>query len=64
MSSHEYRVTPFVEYALGTIDMGAILRGREGFESVTLMTLAARRTKANTLFARRPRRARLTLLLG
>lgn len=37
-SSHSYRVTSVVEYALATIDMGAILRGREGFESVTLMT--------------------------
>lgn len=37
-STHAYRVTSVVEYALGTIDMGALLRGREGFESVTLMT--------------------------
>ncbi len=37
-SSHAYRVTSVVDYALGAIDMGAILRGREGVESVTLMT--------------------------
>lgn len=37
-SSHRYRVTSVVDYALGAIDMGAILRGREGMESVTLMT--------------------------
>ena len=37
-SEHAYRVTSVVEYALGTIDMGALLRGREGFESITLMT--------------------------
>jgi hypothetical protein len=33
-----YRVTSVVDYALATIDMGALLRGREGFESITLMT--------------------------
>lgn len=37
-SRHEYRVTSQVEYALGTIDMGALLKGREGVESITLMT--------------------------
>jgi len=37
-SRHRYRVTSNVEYALGAIDMGAILRGREGRESITLMT--------------------------
>lgn len=37
-TSHAYTVTSVVDYALGTIDMGALLRGREGFESVTLMT--------------------------
>jgi len=37
-SEHGYRVTSAVEYALGTIDMGALLKGREGFESITLMT--------------------------
>lgn len=37
-SSHAYTVTSVVDYALGTIDMGALLRGREGFESITLMT--------------------------
>jgi hypothetical protein len=35
---HAYRVTSVVEYALAAIDMGALLRGREGIESVTLMT--------------------------
>ena len=35
---HRYRVTSTVEYALGTIDMGALLHGREGIESITLMT--------------------------
>jgi len=33
-----YRVTSVVDYALGAIDMGALLHGREGVESVTLMT--------------------------
>ena len=37
-SVHSYRVTSVVDYALATIDMGALLRGREGFESITLMT--------------------------
>lgn|GEM_PF-7074366 len=37
-SRHSYRVTSVVDYALATIDMGALLRGREGFESITLMT--------------------------
>ncbi len=37
-SAHAYRVTSVVDYALGTIDMGALLRGREGLESITLMT--------------------------
>ncbi|MBE0609011.1 MAG: class F sortase [Dehalococcoidia bacterium] len=35
---HRYRVTSSIEYALGTIDMGALLHGREGRESITLMT--------------------------
>lgn len=35
---HRYRVTSNSEYALGTIDMGALLHGREGRESITLMT--------------------------
>jgi hypothetical protein len=35
---HRYRVTSNIEYALGTIDMGALLHGREGAESITLMT--------------------------
>ena len=37
-ASHRYRVTSTIEYALGTIDMGALLKGREGIESITLMT--------------------------
>ena len=37
-SAHTYAVTSVIDYALGTIDMGALLRGREGFESITLMT--------------------------
>lgn len=37
-SRHRYRVTSNIEYALGTIDMGALLHGREGSESITLMT--------------------------
>lgn len=35
---HRYRVTSTIDYALGAIDMGAILSGREGIESITLMT--------------------------
>ena len=35
---HRYRVTSDVDYALATIDMGALLYGREGTESITLMT--------------------------
>ncbi len=37
-SVHRYRVTSVVDYALAAIDMGAILRGRDGIESITLMT--------------------------
>ena len=37
-SSHRYRVTSVVDYALAAIDMGALLKGREGVESITLMT--------------------------
>jgi len=37
-SEHRYRVTSTVDYALAAIDMGALLRGREGVESLTLMT--------------------------
>jgi hypothetical protein len=37
-SEHSYTVTSVIDYALATIDMGALLRGREGFESITLMT--------------------------
>ncbi len=37
-SRHCYRVDSAVDYALGAIDMGAILYGREGVESLTLMT--------------------------
>jgi len=37
-SVYRYRVTSVVDYALATIDMGALLQGREGAESITLMT--------------------------
>jgi hypothetical protein len=37
-SRHEYLVTSTVDYDLAAIDMGAVLRGREGTESITLMT--------------------------
>jgi sortase (surface protein transpeptidase) len=37
-SEHHYRVLSVVDYALGAIDMGAILRGLEGRESLALMT--------------------------
>lgn len=37
-SARRYRVTSTVDYALASIDMGALLRGREGAESITLMT--------------------------
>ncbi|MGE5595370.1 MAG: class F sortase [Hyphomicrobiales bacterium] len=33
-----YRVTSVIDCALGAIDMGALLQGREGVESLTLMT--------------------------
>lgn len=35
---HNYSVTSAVDYSLAAIDMGAILQGREGTESITLMT--------------------------
>lgn len=35
---HRYRVTSVVDYHLAAIDMGALLQGREGVESITLMT--------------------------
>jgi sortase (surface protein transpeptidase) len=35
---HRYRVVSVVDYDLGAIDMGALLVGREGRESVVLMT--------------------------
>ncbi|MBE7518573.1 MAG: class F sortase [Thermoflexaceae bacterium] len=37
-SRHAYRVRSTVDYALGVIDMGALLKGREGAESLVLMT--------------------------
>jgi LPXTG-site transpeptidase (sortase) family protein len=37
-SNVRYRVTSTVDYDLGIIDMGALLLGREGTESLTLMT--------------------------
>ncbi len=39
---HEYVITSALDYELGDIDMGALLRGREGMESVTLMTCSGR----------------------
>jgi sortase (surface protein transpeptidase) len=35
---HRYRVVSVVDYPLGAIDMGALLQGREGHESLVLMT--------------------------
>ena len=37
-TSVQYRVTSALDYVLETIDMGAILEGREGREGLTLMT--------------------------
>lgn len=37
-AAYTYRVTSVIDYNLAAIDMGAILQGREGAESVTLMT--------------------------
>lgn len=37
-SVRTYRVTSTIDYDLASIDMGAILAGREGVESITLMT--------------------------
>jgi hypothetical protein len=37
-SQHRYVVTSTIDYDLATIDMGAVLKGREGAESITLMT--------------------------
>jgi sortase (surface protein transpeptidase) len=37
-SVHSYAVVSVVDYPLAAIDMGAILKGREGMESITLMT--------------------------
>jgi hypothetical protein len=37
-SSHRYEVRSTLDYELGVIDMGALLEGREGVESVVLMT--------------------------
>lgn len=36
--AHTYRVTSNIDYLLESIDMGALLKGREGIESITLMT--------------------------
>lgn len=41
-SRHRYRVTSTLDYELGDVDMGALLQGREGMESVTLMTCSGR----------------------
>jgi LPXTG-site transpeptidase (sortase) family protein len=46
-SAFRYRVTSTVDYALGAIDMGAILHGREGVESITLMTCSGPITDGN-----------------
>lgn len=35
---YRYRVTSVVDYSLASIDMGALMAGREGTESITLMT--------------------------
>jgi LPXTG-site transpeptidase (sortase) family protein len=37
-SQLRYRVTSVVDYNLAAIDMGALLQGREGVESLVLMT--------------------------
>lgn len=37
-SEHRYAVTSTIDYDLAAIDMGAVLKGREGGESITLMT--------------------------
>jgi LPXTG-site transpeptidase (sortase) family protein len=37
-SVRSYRVTSTVDYDLSSVDMGALLDGREGVESITLMT--------------------------
>ncbi len=37
-SLHRYRVSSAVDYTIAQIDMGAVLFGREGTESITLMT--------------------------
>lgn len=37
-SIDRYRVTSVIDYTIGQIDMGALLQGREGLESITLMT--------------------------
>ncbi len=43
-SVHRYRVTATLDYELGVIDMGALLAGREGAESLTLMTCSGPKT--------------------
>lgn len=45
-----YRVTSVVDYALGAIDMGALLAGREGLESLTLMTCSGPSNEGNYAF--------------
>lgn len=37
-SQHRYRVSSVIDYKIAQIDMGAVLFGREGVESITLMT--------------------------
>lgn len=37
-SQHRYRVSSAVDYTIAQVDMGAVLFGREGVESISLMT--------------------------
>ena len=49
-SRRNYRVTSTIDYALAAIDMGAILAGREGAESITLMTCSGPPNEGNYPF--------------
>ncbi len=46
-SRRRYRVTSTVDYALGAIDMSALLQGREGVESLVLMTCSGPANEGN-----------------
>jgi len=46
-STIAYEVTSVIDYALGSIDMGALLAGREGLESLTLMTCSGPSNEGN-----------------